>query len=98
MESALKSLRGGGSAEGGGFTELVAKAGEQFKESDRLAVQRLSYKDGQLDVSLAIGDLQQLDQLKQRLVDKAGLEVEIQSASAKGNEVEARMRIKERAS
>lgn len=98
MESALKSLRGGGSADGGGFTELLAKAGEQFKENDRLAVQRLSYKGGQLDVSLTVTDLQQLDQLKQRLVDQAGLNVEIQSASSKGNQVEARMRIKGAAS
>ncbi len=30
MESALKSLRGGSSADGGSFSELLARAGEQF--------------------------------------------------------------------
>lgn len=95
MERALKALRGGGLAGGGGFAELLAQAGRQFNASPNLNLQRLSYKGGQLDVALLIGDLQQLDQLKQRLVDEAGLEVEIQSASARDNLVEARLRIKE---
>ncbi len=98
MERALKSMRGGGTASDGGFAELLAQAGAQFKEADKLAVQRLSYKSGQLDVSLFIGDLQALDQLKQRLVDQGGLQVEIQSATAKGNQVEARLKIKGAAS
>jgi len=98
MERALKSLRGGGSATSGGFSELLAQAGEQFKQSSNLNIQRLSYKNGQLDVALFIGDLQQLDQLKQRLVDKASMQVEIQSATAKGDRVEARLRIKGTAS
>ncbi len=98
MERALKSLRGGGSASSEGFTELLALAGEQFKQSSNLDIQRLSYKNGQLDVALFIADLQQLDQLKQRLVDKARMQVEIQSATAKGDRVEARLRIKGTAS
>lgn len=95
MERALESLRGGGSGAGGGFAELLAQAGQQFNSSRGLRLQRLSFKNGQLDVSLLIGDLQQLDRLKQRLVDEAGLAVEIQSASARDNQVEARLRIRE---
>jgi len=94
MERALSSLRGGGPVSDSGFTELLAQAGRQFSNTPGLSLQRLSYKDGQLDVSLLISDLQQLDQLKQRLVDKAGLHVDIQSASARDNLVEARLRIK----
>jgi len=98
MERALKSLRGGGSATSEGFSELLAQAGEQFNQTSNLKIQRLSYKNGQLDVALFIGDLQQLDQLKQRLVDKARMQVEIQSATAKDDRVEARLRIKGTAS
>jgi general secretion pathway protein L len=94
MERALNSLRGGGSVSDSGFAELLAQAGRQFSNTPGLNLQRLSYKGGQLDVSLLISDLQQLDQLKQRLVDQAGLQVEIQSASARDNLVEARLRIK----
>jgi len=97
MERALKSLRGGSSTSEG-FSELLAQAGEQFNQTDNLNIQRLSYKNGQLDVALFIGDLQQLDQLKQRLVDKAQMQVEIQSATAKDDRVEARLRIKGTAS
>lgn len=98
MERALKSLRGGGSVTSEGFSDLLAQAGEQFKQSSSLNIQRLSYKNGQLDVALFIADLQQLDQLKQRLVDKARMQVEIQSATAKDDRVEARLRIKGTAS
>lgn len=98
MERALKSLSGGGSATSEGFSELLAQAGEQFSQTDNLNIQRLSYKNGQLDVALFIGDLQQLDHLKQRLVDKAQMQVEIQSATAKDDRVEARLRIKGTAS
>ena len=94
MERALKTLRGGDSITSEGFSELLAQAGEQFNQTSSLNIQRLSYKNGQLDVALFIADLQQLDQLKQRLVDKARLQVEIQSATAKGDRVEARLRIK----
>jgi len=94
MERALSSLRGGGAVSDSGFAELLAQVGRQFSNTPGLNLQRLSYKGGQLDVSLLISDLQQLDQLKQRLVDQAGLKVEIQSASARDNLVEARLRIK----
>ncbi len=97
MERALKSLRGGSSTNEG-FSKLLAQAGEQFNQTSQLKIQRLSFKNGQLDVALFIGDLQQLDQLKQRLVDMAGMQVEIQSATAKGDRVEARLRIKGAAS
>ena len=98
MERALKSMRGGDASGGDGFTTLLAQAGEEFKQTASLNIQRLSYKNGQLDVALFIADLQQLDQLKQRLVDKARMQVEIQSATAKDDRVEARLRIKGTAS
>jgi general secretion pathway protein L len=95
MERRLRELRGGGSVAGGeGFAALLAQAGQQFKETKKLELQRVSYKDGLLDVSLTIGDLQQLDALKQKLSTDGNLQVEIQSASAQGAGVEARLRIK----
>jgi len=99
MERRLKALRGGGSSRGGsGFTDLLALAGTHFKDVKKLTLQRVSYKDGMLDVSLTIGDLQQLDALKQKLTADGKLQVDIQSASAQGAGVEARLRIKGRVS
>jgi len=94
MERALASLQGGGNM-AGGFSDMLAKAGKEFQATDKLTLDRISYKSGLLDVSLHVADLQQLDQLKQRLTEKAKLNVDIQSATAKGNQVEARLRIKE---
>jgi len=91
MENALKALRGGA---GGGLNELLAQAGQEFKSSPGLELQRLSYREGQLDVALTIADLQRLDELKQRLTQNGKLHVEIQSASAQGTVVEARLRIR----
>ena len=96
MERALKALRGGGA--GSGLNELLAQAGKEFRESPGLTLQRLSYKEGQLEVAFTIADLQRLDELKQRLTQGGKLHVEIQSASAQGSVVEARLRIKGQAS
>jgi general secretion pathway protein L len=98
MERALKSLRGGGSAGAGGFSELLTQVGKQFKDASNIKLQRVSYKDGLLDVGFLIDDLQQLDQLKQKLISDGQLQVDIQSASARGDKIDARLRIKGRAS
>lgn len=95
MERALKELRGGG---GAGLNLLLAQAGEQFRATPGLELQRLSYREGQLDVALTVADLQRLDELKQRLAQGGKLHVEIQSATsqatAQGSSVEARLRIR----
>jgi general secretion pathway protein L len=95
MENALKSLRGGA---GGGLNALLAEAGREFKASPGLELQRLNFREGQLEVALTIADLQKLDELKQRLTQSGKLHVEIQSASAQGMVVEARLKIKGHAS
>ncbi len=97
MEEHLKRLRGGGGgATAASFSQLLAKSGQLFKATPGLAIKRLSYKNGSLDVALTIGDLQKLDQLKQQLSDKGSLAVEIVSAASRDKLVEARLRISER--
>ena len=99
MERHLTALRSGGSGSGGsGFGDLLAKAGQEFKATPQLHLQRLSYKEGSLDVALLIKDLQQLDVLKKRLAEQAGLTVDIQSAASRGGQVEARLKISGQAS
>lgn len=95
MEQGLAALRGGG-AGGSGFLALMNDAAGPLKQVDNLILQRVSYHDGKLDLALVIGDLQALDQLKQQLIEQAGMTVDIQSASALNDRVEARLQLVKR--
>ena len=94
MEEHLQSLRGGTTKTSGGFLDLLSGSGGPLSQTDGLELQRVSYRDGQLDLAIVIRDLQGLDQLKQRLAAQSGYAVEIQSATARGNSVEARLQLK----
>jgi len=98
MEDRLQSLRGGTTRVAGGFLDLLASSGPALGQTDGLELQRVSYRDGQLDLAIVIRDLQSLDRLKQRLSEQSGYNVEIQSATARGNSVEARLQLKSNAS
>ncbi len=95
MQRALDDLRKGSNTSGN-FLVVLSEIAQHFGETAGLEITRLSYKDGKVDITLAIADLQRLDQLKQRLTDRAKVVVEIQSATARDNKVEARLQIKER--
>ncbi|MCC6301958.1 MAG: type II secretion system protein GspL [Gammaproteobacteria bacterium] len=95
MEQGLAALRGGG-AGCGGFLALMNDAAAPLKQVENLILQRVSYHDGKLDLALVIGDLQALDQLKQQLIEQAGMTVDIQSASALNDRVEARLQLAKR--
>lgn len=97
MEQGLATLRGGGGA-GGGFLALMNDAAGPLRQVENLILQRVSYHDGKLDLALVIGDLQALDRLKQQLSEQAGMTVDIQSASALNDRVEARLQLVKRGS
>lgn len=95
MEQGLAALRGSG-AGGGGFLDLMRAAAEPLSQTAGLILQRANYHDNKLDLALVIGDLQALDQLKQRLIEQGGLVVDIQSASALNDRIEARLQLTKR--
>lgn len=93
MERRLQSLRSGGAGESHGFLELLGETAPLLGQTEGLQLQRINYRDGNLALAFVIGDLQGLDRLKQRLTEKASMEVEIQSASARNDGVEARLQL-----
>ena len=97
MEQRLTALRGSG-GQGGDFMTLMAAIAQPVVTTPGLEVQRLAYKEGELNLALLIGDLQSLEQFKQRLVGSAQLNVEVQSATARNDRVEAQLHIKKGAS
>ncbi len=92
MERKLDELRGGGG--GTAFTHLMAGSGAVLAESKGLTVQSLRYKQGELELELNVEGLPVLDQLKSALQEKQ-LNVEVRSATARGDRVESRIVIKE---
>lgn len=94
MEQCLKKLRGGESDSGEGMLDMLASIGDALKAAGGLQLQRLSYRSGQLDMALAINDIQGLDQLKQRIIKESGFQVEILSATSRNNRIEARVQLK----
>lgn len=94
MERGLAALRGGAGADAGGFLDMVHASAPLLKQTDSAVLQRVSYRERRLDLALAIGSLQELDGLKQRLEGESGLEIEIQSATAVGDRVEARIQLR----
>ncbi len=94
MEQCLKKLRGGDSAGGDGLLTMLSSVGDALKAASGLQLQRMSYRNGQLDMALAISDIQGLDQLKQRIIKDAGVQVEILSATSRDNRIEARLQLK----
>ncbi len=93
MERRLAALRTGETG-AGGFLDLLREAGPALRETPKIELRRISFRDGRLDIALRIPDLQSLDRLKQRLGEKAGLRVDIQSATARDDKVEARLQIR----
>ena len=92
MEQQLKTLRGSAVSDEG-FLSLMAEVGASLAKVKGLDIQSLSYKQGKLDLDLKLGDLRQLDNLKQTLIAIQGIEVDVQSATVKNNKLESRVRI-----
>jgi general secretion pathway protein L len=93
MQQHLDELRGG-TGNVGEFLTLLDQISGPTTDLGGVEIDRLSYKQGELNVALMISDLQRLEQLKDRLSGGGRLSVEIQSATARNDRVEAHLQIK----
>ncbi|WP_200180265.1 type II secretion system protein GspL [Ectothiorhodospira mobilis] len=92
MASALRQLeQGDGGAGGDELAALLGRAGPVLAGAEGLTLRSLRYQPGRLDLDLELTDLQALDRLKARLEAESGHPVEIRSASAREEGVEARI-------
>ena len=98
MQQELDKLKGSGPVKKVNFLNLLADSGTAFKQTSGLVLRSIRYKNGALDVELEVPNLQALDQLKQKISQKKGLSVEIQSAASRKNVVQGRLQIKGTAS
>ncbi|CAK0765509.1 Type II secretion system protein L [Gammaproteobacteria bacterium] len=93
MEQRLNALRTQPDGVSSGLLGLLARAAPVLGATEGLELRTLRYKDGSIELDLSLKDLQLLDRLKQRLADTS-LEVEIRSARAQGETVEAHLQIR----
>jgi len=98
MKQKLAELKGSGTVEKVDLLNLLADSGMAFKQTSGLVLKSIRYKKGTLDVEIEVPSLQVLDQLKQKLSQKKGFQVEIQSAASRNNIVQGRLQIKGAAS
>ncbi|MBU0730676.1 MAG: hypothetical protein KKE17_03675 [Proteobacteria bacterium] len=95
MESRLNKLKGADAGESN-LLYLLDAVGPLFLEAPGYELQNLRYKDLQLDLDMQVKDLKALDRLKTGLTNEAGLDVEIRTASAKGDHVATRLQVRAR--
>jgi general secretion pathway protein L len=93
MERNLTDLRKA-TAGGNSFFKMLSKVAQSLSETPGVELRHIGYKEGDMEIALVIGDLQQLEQLKQRISDQNRFVVEILSASARDNHVDARLHVK----
>lgn len=92
MERELESLRKGGATSA--FAVLLGRTGKALADTNGVSLLGLRYREGQLELELELESLPRLDQFKAQL-EQHPLEVEVRSASARGDKVEASMLVRE---
>ncbi|MFH7320073.1 type II secretion system protein GspL [Desulfurivibrio sp. D14AmB] len=95
MEQQLRALRGEGPATTErNFLRLLDLGAPALVAGNNAQLRGLRYRAGELDLELEISDLQALDRLKEQLVAQ-GLAVEIRTATTRGEQVQARLQLRE---
>jgi general secretion pathway protein L len=92
MEQKLHALRGSAGDTRSGLLPLLTQAGPTLSSVPGLNINALDYRGNNLDLELTVTDIQSLDQMKQKL-ERAGLQVDIRSATARDQGVSSRVRI-----
>ncbi|MBW6520653.1 MAG: type II secretion system protein GspL [Desulfoarculaceae bacterium] len=95
MEQQLSLLTDGQGVQSG-FLESLARVGPALQQTEGYALQRLSYRDNDLELELTLAGLDAARELKDRLLANTDLSVEIRTSPADDNRVSARLQVKEK--
>jgi general secretion pathway protein L len=92
LETRLRELRPT-SASSGAFLELLHRGGQALPGFPGVTLRGFSYRDGQLDLDLEGGSPAVLDQLRQKLNEQTGLQVDMRTTQREG-QVESKVTLK----
>jgi len=93
MQSRVANLKKEDTVEVGGFIPLLYKAGNVLKDTDEANITDMRFKNDKIDITMEITDLQALDKLKENLINKAQLKVEILTATSRDGKVSSRIQV-----
>lgn len=96
MERQLQLLENNTSSGGEIFLSMLAKVAKPLSEQPNLELRGLRYQSEELELELWIPTLENLDQLKQKIMKLDLYTVEILSATTKENRVEVQLRLKKK--
>jgi type II secretion system protein L len=91
----LEALRGSGQS--GGFVSLVNKVGEVIAGRPGTTIASINYSDrgDEMRMNIVAADYETVEQVR-AAINRAGLEAEMESSSAQGDQVRARLRVGQR--
>ena len=89
----LERRLGGGAADGE-LLRLLAAVAEGAADASGVEMRGLTYRPGQLDLSVTAGSVQQLDALRDRVAAAGSISATIDAASSAGDAVEGRLQLR----
>ncbi|MES9873021.1 MAG: type II secretion system protein GspL, partial [Candidatus Sedimenticola sp. 6PFRAG7] len=93
MERTLESLKR--KLDGGeGVLQLLAVAGAPLSEETGVEVMGVSYHDNRLDMDLAAGNLQEIEEIRKAVAENERLVVALHSASTRNNRARGKITLK----
>ena len=93
MERRMKEFRRLQGAGSGVLAEILTKAAPILNQTQGLTLKSLRYIDGKMDIELSLKFTNQLDTLKDKLAEQTGWNVEVQSASTRGESTDVRLQL-----
>lgn len=94
MDRRLREMRKGSSSGDVGVLALISVAGPVVRASEGLEIRGLTYRNGEMVLNIVAESLQRIDKLRADLLERGGLDVEIQSASSREGQVNSRLLIR----
>lgn len=94
MERQLQALRRQVGSDGNSLLDLLERSGTVLTSERGLELTGLSYRSGELSLSISASSLATVDAVRQKLGEASGLAVEIQSASSRDGRVQGRLLIR----
>jgi general secretion pathway protein L len=91
----LGALRGSG--ESSGFVSLMERAGEVIANSPGTSIATINYNDkgGEMRMNILAADFEAVERVREQ-INQAGLQAVMESSSAQGDQVRARLRVGEK--